>query len=61
MFTPNERAEILALCHEEMRILHRANQRRGSYRYLCMVDDGPLYCHTPRGETVIDFNDEPNL
>jgi hypothetical protein len=61
MFDREQRAEIRALCHEEMRLIHRRNRTRGTYRYLCWVAGQPIYSHTPRGEIACDFDEEPNL
>lgn len=61
MFDRNQAAEIRALCHEELALIHRANQAAGSYRYLCLVAGQPLYAHHPVGEVIRDLNKEPDL
>jgi hypothetical protein len=61
MFDRDQRAEIRSLCHEELRLIHRANQAQGSYRYLCMLDGQPIYSHTPVGEVIRDLEQEPDL
>jgi hypothetical protein len=61
MFDKHERAEIRALCHEELKLIHRANQAAGSFRYLCMVEGAPLYSHHPIGVVLRDLEQEPDL
>jgi hypothetical protein len=59
MFDREQRAEIRALCHDEMKFIHRMNITRGSYRYLCVVGGRPIYSHTPVGDVLRDFDEEP--
>jgi hypothetical protein len=61
MFDRDQRAEIRSLCYEELRLIHRANQAQGSYRYLCMVEGQPVYSHSRVGEVIRDLEQEPNL
>jgi hypothetical protein len=61
MFDREQRAEIRGLCHEELRLIHRANQAAGSYRYLCMVEGRPIYSHHPIGVVMRDLEQEPDL
>lgn len=61
MFDRDQRAEIRSLCYEELRMIHRANQAAGSYRYLCMLDGQPVYSHHPIGHVMRDLEQEPNL
>lgn len=61
MFDRDQRAEIRGLCHEELQLIHRANQAAGSYRYLCMLDGRPIYSHTPVGQVIRDLEQEPDL
>lgn len=61
MFDWDQAAEIRALCHEELNLIHRANQAAGSYRYLCMVEGCPIYAHHPIGVVMRDLEQEPDL
>jgi hypothetical protein len=61
MFDRDQRIEIRNLCHEELKLIHRANQAQGSYRYLCMVCGRPIYSHHPIGEVMRDLEQEPDL
>lgn len=61
MFDRDQRAEIRQLCHEELLLIHRANQAAGSYRYLCLVDGRPIYSHSPIGRVIRDLEQEPDL
>jgi hypothetical protein len=61
MFDRDQRIEIRNLCHEELKLIHRANQAQGSYRYLCMVDGRPIYSHAPIGQVIRDLEQEPDL
>jgi hypothetical protein len=61
MFDRDQAAEIRALCHDELRLIHRANQAQGSYRYLCLVCGRPIYSHSPVGQVIRDLEQEPDL
>lgn len=61
MFDRDQRIEIRNLCHEELLLIHRARMAAGSYRYLCLVDGRPVYCHAPWGTVLRDFQDEPQV
>jgi hypothetical protein len=61
MFDREQAAEIRNLCHEELRLIHRANMAAGSYRYLCMLAGRPIYSHTPVGVVIRDLEQEPDL
>ena len=60
MFDREQRAEIRALCHAEMKLIHRQNITRGSYRYLCCFPGGrPFWAHRAVGDVLRDFDEEP--
>lgn len=62
MFDREQRAEIRALCHDELKLIHRQNITRGSFRYLCTMGyGGVFYSHHPIGTVLRDFNDEPRI
>ncbi len=60
-FDEYERAAIMALIDKRLHQIHRANQAQGSYRYLCMVEGEPIYCHKPFGVVLRDLEQEPDL
>jgi hypothetical protein len=53
MVSPSEREDIRQVVYRELAELeHRISHYAGSYKYLCLVQGGPCFTHTPCGPVL---------
>lgn len=53
MMTRQEQEDVRQILYQELARMHyQMAYCAGSYRYLCIVDGGPVFTHTPIGPVI---------